>query len=159
MEKLICVLNISFGNRLLYVGNECEICQIVHETKNYYGELKKFVPAYTDEDIRKHIKICAGNLYHEICHRYIHASTESNKIKLRNSYKAVFYILQNYYFLKTGKWIMSKKELLLNLRGADHEVLNMDLMLKTQMDYDFKAAYDLLFNWCKEFLYTVCIQI
>lgn len=143
------------GKNELANWNECEICQLVHETKDYYGELKTLVLAYSNEDLRKHIKICVGNLYHEICHRYIHSTRENNKIKLRNSYKSVFYILQNLYYLKTGEYIKTKKELFSYLDGIDYEVLNMALVLKTQAEYDFEKAYSLLFDWCKDILQTV----
>lgn len=46
--------------------NPCEICQLVHTTKDYYGRLSEFVPTYTVEDERTYIKMSLNNLYHEL---------------------------------------------------------------------------------------------
>ncbi len=56
--------------------NPLEICHLLNTTKDYYGELKNLVPLYTIEDERNYIKLSLNNLYHEICHRYVHADRE-----------------------------------------------------------------------------------
>ena len=50
-----------------------KLCRILHSTKDYYGRISSLVPAYSEEDIFHYIKISLGNMYHEMCHRYIHA--------------------------------------------------------------------------------------
>lgn len=135
--------------------NACEIWQLLHDTVDCYGELQPLVPAYTRDDIQTHIKISVGNLYHEICHRYIHASLERNKQQLKVSYQTVFYILQNLYYLHTGQYASSKKELLLLLNGNDHKVLATAMDLKHANEYDFASAYSLLFTWCQEILHSI----
>lgn len=62
--------------------NPLEICHLLHTTKDYYGTLAKLVPEYTETDVRNFVKMSLGNLYHEICHRYIHAPKEKNVSKL-----------------------------------------------------------------------------
>ncbi len=143
------------GKNELANWNKCEICQLVHETEDYYGELETLVPGYSNEDVRMYIQTGVGNLYHEICHRYIHSTRERNKTKLKYSYKAVFYILQNLYYLRTGEYIKTKKELISCLEGIDYEVLNTAIELKKQLEYDFEKAYSLLFRWCKDVLETI----
>ncbi len=54
--------------------NPLEICHLLHAAKDYFGELKEFVPEYSMENKRNYVKLCLNNLYHEFCHRYIHAS-------------------------------------------------------------------------------------
>ena len=58
--------------------NPLEICHLLHTTKDYYGTLAKLVPEYTETDVRNFVKMSLGNLYHEICHRYIHAPPGSS---------------------------------------------------------------------------------
>lgn len=132
--------------------NPCEICQLVHETRDYYGTLRELVPAYTQADIRAYIKISVGNLYHEIVHRYIHGSAEENKRALPYSYKAVFYILQNLYFLKTGEYALTRAELMERLDGEDCEVLYTAALVRCQPGYDFASAFRLLLGWCQHIL-------
>ena len=80
--------------------NPLEICHLKHTTKDYYGILSDLLPTYTEIDIINFIKISISNLYHEICHRYIHSTYDNNIASLPHSYKNVFFILQNIYFIK-----------------------------------------------------------
>ena len=52
--------------------NPLEICNLIHGTKDHYGKLCELVPVYSELDIRNFVKLSVNNLYHEICHRYIH---------------------------------------------------------------------------------------
>ena len=79
--------------------NACEICQLLHTTKDYYGCQRDLTPTYTMQDEITYIKISLNNLYHELCHRYIHATSEENTKRLPFSYKSAFFILQNIHFL------------------------------------------------------------
>ena len=56
--------------------NPLEICHLLNTTKDYYGELKKLVPVYTIEDEKNYVRLSLNNLYHEICHRYVHADRD-----------------------------------------------------------------------------------
>ena len=67
------------------------------------------VPEYTENDVRTFVKMSLGNLYHEICHRYIHAPKEKNIAKLPYTYKSVFFILQNLHYLESGMFVGTKK--------------------------------------------------
>ena len=130
--------------------NPLEICHLLHTTKDYYGTLTKLVPEYTETDVRNFVKMSLGNLYHEICHRYIHAPQEKNIAKLPFTYRSVFFILQNMYYLESGKFICTKKELLEVLSGSDKRVLETAVSLSNGIDFDFNEAFDSLFIWCKE---------
>ena len=46
--------------------NPLEIWGLVNGTKDYYGSLEHFVPAYTKDDIRNFTKMSLNNLYHEL---------------------------------------------------------------------------------------------
>ena len=130
--------------------NPLEICHLLHTTKDYYGTLAKLVPEYTENDVRNFVKMSLGNLYHEICHRYIHAPKEKNIAKLAYTYRSVFFILQNLYYLDSGKFIGTKKELREVLSGKDRLVLDTAISLSDGNEFDFDEAFALLFTWCKE---------
>ncbi len=132
----------------LQVWNPLELCHLAHTTKDYYGKLTDLIPVYTNADVRNFVKMSLGNLYHELCHRYIHAPREKNIAKLPFTYKSVFFILQNLHYLESGHFINSKQALLKELAGKDHAVL--EAALSMEGEYDFDKHFELLFTWCKE---------
>lgn len=132
--------------------NPLEICHLLNTTKDYYGELKKLVPSYTIEDERNYVKLSLNNLYHEICHRYVHADREYNISKLPVTCKSVFFVMQHLYYLSSGNFISTKRELLTCVQDEDKTVLELSLSLQNDMDYDFDEAFLVLFNWCQNAL-------
>ncbi len=138
------------GRKELINWNPLEICHLVHTTKDYYGTLFELVPEYSEYDVRAFVKLSLGNLYHELCHRYIHTSKENNISCLPFTYKSVFFILQNIHYLESGNFIATKQELLKVLRGTDKLVLDTALSLSDRSEFDFEKAFSLLFSWCKE---------
>lgn len=136
--------------------NPLEICHLLNSTKDICGTLRSLVPSYTDEDIHNFVKVSLNNLYHEICHRYIHAGPERSAEALPGTYKAVFFILQNLYYLRHGEFITAKAELLPLLDGKDRAVLHRALELGSGIPHDFSDSFQLLFTWCQESLASVC---
>ncbi len=132
--------------------NPLEICHLLNTTKDYYGELKNLVPAYTIEDERNYVKLSLNNLYHEICHRYVHADREYNVLKLPITCKSVFYILQHLYYLNSGNFIPTKQELLECVQDEDKTALELSISLQNNIDYDFDKAFSILFIWCQNAL-------
>ena len=129
--------------------NTPEVCHLLHTTRDLYGRLADFVPAYSREDVIQYVKMSIGNLYHELCHRYIHASRETNQSHLAMTCKAVFFILQNIHYLKTGSFVATKKELLEALEGDDREILALSLRLSEGESLDFDNAFAELLRWCQ----------
>lgn len=140
------------GKEDLLHWNRGEICQLIYGTMDYYGRLREFVPSFSEEDIRNHIRVSVDNLYHEICHRLIHGSKEKNRNNLVFSYKTVFYILQNVYYLKTGIFSRTKKELIRHLEEKDKQVMEWAERVKIDPEYSFSEAYQILFSWCQKLL-------
>ena len=132
--------------------NPLELCHIVHTTKDYYGRLSTLIPYYSKDDINNFIKLSVGNLYHEICHRYLHSDRTKNYQKLPMTYKNVFFILQNMYYLKTGVFCLTKKELLCMLDETDREIMEMSLEISSKESYNFDQAFEKLFLWCQKAL-------
>lgn len=138
------------GKADLRSWNPLEICNLMHSTKDYYGVLSELVPPYTRQDIRNFIKFSVNNLYHEICHRFIHADEEANKEFLPGTYKGVFFILQNLYYLTHGRFCQTKAELLKLSGGVNHSVLLRAMELNQGTDWDFQDSFELLLSWCQE---------
>ena len=139
------------GRDELLHWNPLEICHLLHTTQDCFGTLKKLVPAYTQRDVRTYVQLSVGNLYHEVCHRRIHASREDEETALPMTYKAVFYILQNLHYLDAGEFLPTKEELLAALSGLDRQVLETAVAIRNG-GVDHEAAFALLFAWCGETL-------
>ncbi|MBD5521981.1 MAG: nucleotidyltransferase domain-containing protein [Lachnospiraceae bacterium] len=132
--------------------NPLELCHILYSTKDYYGKLSLLIPEYREADIINYIKISLGNMYHEMCHRYLHADRIKNYQQLPMTYKNVFFILQNIYYLRTGVFCLTKKELLCKLDETDKEIMTMSSEINSNEIYDFEQAFEKLFLWCQKTL-------
>ena len=130
--------------------NPLEICHVLHSTKDYYGTLSALIPRYERQDILNFVKLSLGNLYHEICHRYIHADAACNREALPMTYKGVFFILQNLYYLKAGVFCLTKRELMDMLEDGDRAVMETSLNIHLEAEYDFERAFEQLFAWCQK---------
>ena len=58
--------------------------------------------------------------------------------------------MQNLYYLDSGKFVGTKKELREVLSGKDRLVLDTAISLAGGTEFDFDEAFDLLLTWCKE---------
>ena len=143
------------GRKELENWNPMEICHLLHCTKDYYGVLSDLVPSYTEEDVRNYVKLSLNNLYHELCHRYIHSSREENIAQLPGTYRSVFFVLQNLHYLRTGVFPQTKTEMLSLLSGRDKQVLERYLAFCAESLYDFDEAFALIFAWCKDTLVSL----
>ena len=135
--------------------NPLEICSLLHGTKDCYGELRRLVPSYTEQDVRNFAKLSLNNLYHELCHRYLHAGPEENAEKLPGTYKGVFFILQSLYYLRHGVYIATKAELLPLLEGKDRSVLAHSMEYGSCEVCAFAESFSLLLTWCQETLQSI----
>ena len=126
--------------------NPLEICQLRHTTKDLYGALADYLPCATREDEINYVKLSLDNLYHEICHRYIHADREKNITKLRGTCKSAFFLIQNLHYLESGQFILTKKALREAVSEKDRSVLELGELPDR---YDFDHAFASLFDWCQ----------
>ena len=132
--------------------NPLEICHLLHTTRDCFGQLKPLVPAYTAEDVRTFVKLSLGNLYHELCHRFIHAPAAENIAAFPAACRQVFFILQNLHYLDSGVFHGTKAALLSALSGRDRIVLEVALACRKGEPFDFDSAFPLLLSWCQEVL-------
>ena len=126
--------------------NPLEVCQLRHTTKDLVGVLTDYLPSATREDEINYVKLSLGNLYHELCHRYIHADRDKNTAKFRGTCKSVFFLIQNLLFLESGCFILRKTDLKEAVREEDRIVLEM---AELPDGYDFDQAFTSLFAWCQ----------
>ncbi len=143
------------GKNDLLNWNPLEICHLLHTTKDYCGTLAELVPAYTREDERTYVKLSLNNLYHELCHRYVHSDRETNIAMLPITCKSVFFIMQNVYYLESGDFVLTKNELLKKLHGDNKKILDMAMALQASKDYNFDKVFAALFEWCWKTLEAV----
>ena len=135
--------------------NPLEICSLLNGTKDIYGKLTDYVPEYGREDVRNFVKMGLNNLYHELCHRYIHGNRDRTVAAMSGMYKSAFYLLQNLHYLRCGTFVGTKTDLLICLEGKDREVLLRCLGFGKGVSYPFPESFDILFSWCQETLQTV----
>ena len=123
-----------------------EVCQLQHTTKDLYGTLIDYLPNATREDEINYVKYSLGNLYHELCHRYIHADREKNVQQFRMTCKYLFFLIQNLYFLESGMFVQTKRALKEQVSAEDREML---CMTELPDDFDFDHAFSSVFRWCQ----------
>ena len=124
-----------------------EVCQLKYTTKDLYGTLSAYLPAASREDEINYVKFSLGNLYHELCHRYIHADHEKNVLRFRRSCKGLFFLIQNMYYLESGRFVTTKRELKEAVREEDRLMLSM---AELPDDFDFDRAFQSVFTWCRD---------
>ncbi len=126
--------------------NPLEVCQLRHTTKDLYGALSDYLPSASRADEINYVKFSLGNLYHELCHRYIHADRAKNVVKFRAFCKGLFFLIQNLHYLETGSFLLTKKELTASVCEEDRAMLSMAGLPD---GYDFDAAFSAVFQWCR----------
>ena len=126
--------------------NPLEVCQLRHTTKDLYGKLGDYLPSAAREDEVNYVKLSLGNLYHELCHRYIHGDRDKNVAKFRGTCKGVFFLMQNLHYLESGRFILSKRELREAVSAEDGQVLDLEALPD---GFDFDQVFSVLFAWCQ----------
>lgn len=134
------------GKEELLRWNPLETCQLRHTTRDFFGSLTDFLAPATREDEINYVRLSLGNLYHEICHRYIHKNREKNLAAFRGSCKEAFFLLQNLHYLESGRFLLTKRDLKAAVSEDDRRVLELaDL----PDGFDFEQAFSELFAWCR----------
>ncbi len=149
LEKIgFCERSCGFicGKEEMKRWNPLEACQLRHTTKDLLGTLTDYLPPATREDEINYVKLSLGNLYHELCHRYIHADRDKNGARFRDTCKSVFYLIQNLHFLESGHFILSRRDLKEAVTDEDRVILEL---AELPDDYDFDQAFSSLFAWCQ----------
>ncbi|WP_038298958.1 nucleotidyltransferase domain-containing protein [Metaclostridioides mangenotii] len=132
-----------------------EIFQFSQETEAYYGDIIKLLPPNTEEDILRSIKIETANLYHYLCHLYVHGNFDTLDEELKQAYKSAFFIVQLKYYIDTKTYISSKCNLIDMIGGTEKEILKTNMNwneLKEDIENNKDRYFELLFEWCKKII-------
>ncbi len=124
-----------------------ETFQLLQTTKDLYGNLSELLPAADRRDEITYVKTSLGNMYHEFCHRYIHADRAKSIQKFRGTCKAFFFLIQNLHYLESGKFIKTKRELKEAVSEEDRNIL---MMAELPDDYDFDKEFTAVIEWCRK---------
>ena len=127
--------------------NPLEVCQLRQTTKDLVGVLTDYLPPATREDEINYVKLSLGNLYHELCHRYIHADRDKNVEKFHCTCKNLFFLMQNIHYLESGHFILTHRELMDAVSSEDRQVLELGDYAD---GFDFDQAFSDLFAWCQK---------
>ena len=93
------------------------------------------------------MKLSLGNLYHELCHRYIHADRETNILRFRSTCKSLFFLIQNLHYLESGTFAVTREELQKLVSQKDLAVLRI---AKKPDDDNFDQDFECVFLWCQK---------
>ena len=126
--------------------NRLEVFQLLHTTKDLYGTLSALLPEATRADEIEYVRLSLGNLYHELCHRYVHADRELNVQKFRGSCKYLLFLVQNLHYLESGTFVLKKRDLMEAVSAEDRAVLELT---ELPDGFDFDSAFSILFSWCQ----------
>lgn len=137
------------GTEDLLCWNKLELCHVLHTTKDYYGRLSDFIPSYSREDVVQFTRMSVNNVYHALCHSYIHGEPRECYMNLPGLFKGCFFILQSANYLKTGEYVATKRGLLEKLEGKDKSVLEFAM---GQGNPVTEEAFRLLYSWCQEMI-------
>jgi hypothetical protein len=132
-----------------------ELFQFERDTHSYHGILHELLPSIENQDVVDGVKIGASGLYHSCCHTAVHAPLNIDALK--NMYKSAFFLLQAIYYLRSGVYVRTKKELLPLLKGDEQEILNISMSWNTCSNIILANPdmyFDLLFRWSKTILDT-----
>ena len=134
------------GKEEMMRWNPLEVCQLRYTTKDLFGSLEDYLPEASREDEINYVKLSLGNFYHELCHRYIHADRDANILRFRRTCKGLFFLIQNLYFLESGTFVLTKKDLKSLVSEEDCAAL---MMAELPDDYDFDRSFSAVFAWCR----------
>ena len=145
------------GREELLCWNPLEILHLQHSTKDLYGSLAPLLPPTSMEEHRRFVQLSAGNLYHALCHRYVHGPKEGRALSLGSHEKELFFLLQDLHFLRTGVFASSRMALYDALAPEERAVWDT---VKTAQEnpegWDYNAAFERVFRWCQSVLTEIC---
>ena len=113
-----------------------EIFQFKNDTKAIFGSLDNLLPEVTKNDIETYIKTSSATLYHMVVHSYLYDKTYDN---IKMVLKSLFFMFQAVEYLRNGKYISTKKELINILPQDEKEMLeiNIDILSETEAEMFF----------------------
>ena len=139
------------GKNELVNWEKSELFQFYYDTVPYFGNLDFIKKLITIEDIKHSIKTGACSIYHACCHNTLHEN--SNDI-LKELLKTAVITIQASVFLRTGKYVKYKKELLNYAKDEEKEIINYYLISRDTKEktLNFDIVSKALFDFSKNII-------
>jgi Predicted nucleotidyltransferases len=130
-----------------------EVFAFSMDTDDYYGKLAEFLPPITRADIEENVTIGASGLYHLLNHSYLYANPDEWENILAGTYKGAYFVMQVSWYLRTGEYHRSKRELLAHVNGIDKEILTASMDFPVWLAANSPHhSFSLLLSWCRNIL-------
>ncbi len=138
LGELVC--GFISGSEELSAWPAHEIFQFSMDTEAYHGSLDGLLPPASQEDIIYGIRAGAANIYHAAAHCLAFGG-EENAQMLKELVKAAYFPLLSLHYLRSGKYVSQKAELLPQLSLDEREILEM------ADDMDTARGLDKILSW------------
>lgn len=139
------------GKNELINWEKSELFQFYYDSVPYIGNLDFIKEIITGDDIKHSIKTGACGIYHACCHNTLHEN--SNDI-LKELLKSAVITIQAMVFLRSGKYIKSKNELLSYSKDTEKEIINLYLISRNpeEKPLDLNTVSKALFDFSNKLL-------
>ena len=141
------------GRQELLAWPKSDLLGLVCDTSPYYGKLKSIVGSFDERVLIEAVKIGTGNLYHEVCHRYIFGGKPAQQVEeLELAYKMVFFILRTCVLIDTGLYIQHRSALVEHLSEADKRMLGVYgdwQQMKSDREKRPEYYFEQMLDWCR----------
>ena len=134
------------GKSELFAWEPSDLLSLYYDTNPLIGSLDEIVSLVDAESVNRAIRIGACNIFHGCVHNMLY---EKSCDILSGLYKSASFVVQAICLRETGKYIRSKKELLLCISDEEKEIVNTVLNLKNGAEVDFNKMSETLFLWAK----------
>ncbi len=141
------------GKKELINWEKSELFQFYNDTVPYIGNLDFIKELITLDDIKHSIKTGACGIYHACCHNTLH---ENSSDILNELLKSAVITIQTIVFLRSGKYIKSKNELLSYSTDIEKEIINFYLISRRteEKPLDLNTVSKALFDFSNNLLNT-----
>ena len=141
------------GRKELINWEKSELFQFYNDTVPYIGNLDFIKELITLDDIKHSIKTGACGIYHACCHNTLH---ENSSDILKELLKSAVITIQAIVFLRSGKYIKSKTELLSYSTDIEKEIINFYLISRSAEEkaLDLNTVSKALFDFSNKLLNT-----
>ena len=139
------------GIKELINWEKSELFQFYNDTVPYIGNLDFIKELITLDDIKHSIKTGACGIYHACCHNTLH---ENSSDILKELLKSAVITIQAIVFLRSGKYIKSKTELLSYSTDIEKEIINFYLISRSaeEKPLDLNTVSKALFDFSNNLL-------
>ncbi len=139
------------GRKELINWEKSELFQFYNDTVPYIGNLDFIKELITLDDIKHSIKTGVCGIYHACCHNTLH---ENSSDILKELLKSAVITIQAIVFLRSGKYIKSKTELLSYSTDIEKEIINFYLISRSAEEkaLDLNTVSKALFDFSNNLL-------